>query len=139
MTQPSIPMTAWEQMAAVSLFVVFVLALLGGLLSWMDKQMSKMQTAQAKAQEDWQQFIEGQEEKWRKFISDERAVYAGARKEDRDKIDGFAEGLARLTNLIAEFRQDFNAHVAGEDAKFEMMLDAKARAELATRTRKKVQ
>ena len=45
----------------------------------------------------------------------------------------------RIADRKAAILNRFNEHVASEDAKFEMILDAKARAELATRTRKKAQ
>lgn len=129
----TLPITAWEQAAVVCLFTVMA----GGLLGWTDRQLQNIRRQQKDQQAEWQNFIDNENTKWQNFIRDERLVSAGARKEDREKLDELTQALTHLTELIIEFRSDFNAHVISEDTKFEMMLDAKSKADLENRIGKK--
>lgn len=104
----TLPFTAWEQ----AVFVCLLIALVGGLLAWLSKQMR-----------DWQTFIAGLEEKWRQFLKDERMVYSQSRREDNLRMERIELALDRLAGDTAQFRADFNTHATEEMTRYETIIE----------------
>src|SRR5512137_2289171 len=84
----AIPFTSWEQAVFVTLFAVFVIA----ILTW----VSKIQTG-------WQKFIQQEDQKWRDWMEDQR---------NRDN-----KALCDLTAAIKSLNDDLREHDAKVEAR----------------------
>lgn len=119
----TVPFTAWEQAVFVSLFIVFV----GALLAWFTKQNDK-----------WQRFIAEIEEKWRQFSREQRQennACMGEVKQSLIDLTHVTQGLvAEVREMRADsqqFYQSFHEHDAQAKA---LINEVKANGKAAPKT-----
>ena len=91
---PDIPATAWEQAVFVTLFVVFCLALVWGLLNWFSKQQAQ-----------WQAFIDKRDTDWQGWM-DRAEVRATA------SMKGVTEALERIGEKLDQHDAKVDARIA---------------------------
>lgn len=80
-----LPDTAWEQAVFVCLFIVLVVL----LLNWFSKQQDK-----------WQQFMFGQDEKWRNWLDRANCNTAEAMKGVTDALNAVNTNLHSLSDQL---------------------------------------
>jgi len=85
----AIPFTSWEQAVFVTLFAVFVIA----ILYWVTK-----------IQNSWQKFIQAEDEKWRDWMDKQD-------EKNRNTLCDVTESLDKLTHLIIEHDNKVEARI----------------------------
>jgi hypothetical protein len=129
----AIPATVWEQAGIVVLFAL----LIGGVLSLISRILSDQRKSQQQLLAQQQEFIEGQNHQWQEFLERQRCA-------DRDNLKGFVDStnekiealtdvVTDLTKIFRNFSAEVHEHIAGEDAKFSVILsdNQKMRVEAA--------
>ena len=86
-----IPLTAWQQAAAVCLFIVFVIL----LLNWFSKQSK-----------NWQDFIDRSNEKWREFNREQREENNCAMNDVKGSLQDLTTVTQALVSEVKEMRSD---------------------------------
>jgi len=86
----TIPMTAWEQIAVVCIFILFV----GVVLAWFSKQSDK-----------WQRFMLEIDEKWRAFNREQRSENNRAVSEVNAAVTNLTTVTQGLVSEVREMRE----------------------------------
>ena len=86
----AIPMTAWEQIAVVCIFILFV----GVLLTWFSKQSK-----------EWQKFMLEIDEKWRVFNREQRSENNRAVSEVNAAVTNLTTVTQGLVSEVREMRE----------------------------------
>jgi hypothetical protein len=85
----ALPFTSWEQAVFVTLFAVFVIAVLG----WVTK-----------IQGNWQRFIQQEDEKWRDWMDKQD-------EKNRNTLCDVTESLDKLTAMMIEHDNKVEARI----------------------------
>jgi hypothetical protein len=117
----NIPITAWEQGLVITLFVVLLMSIFGGVAALLNNQRKAQLASQKELLQQQQEFIEEQNIQWQSFLREQRAADAEMRNQDRSRIEELAQLFKLLTSEVKALVSDFSQHDEMERAKLDEM------------------
>ena len=145
-TNEILPLTVWEQLPVVaSMFLLMLIMFFWILKSRKEDQefQAKQQQFNAEQQKEWQDFIAGQDDKWRQFNKEQRAENTDAQKCVEVSMQGLTIVIQDLVNESREMRKDskefyasFHRHDAQAKEILDKVINGNAKPAPATRAKK---
>jgi preprotein translocase subunit SecF len=107
----SIPFTAWEQ----AVFVVLVIVLVITLVAIWNREANASRVFQAEQSREWQEFISGQDDKWRTFSKEQREANNTEMRSVSQSLRDLAQVTSGLAREVQEMRQESRVHADRSD------------------------
>lgn len=133
----NLPIPVWEQAAIIGIFSVILVVLVVGLRFLLNDQRRSQLGSQKDLLQQQQDFIEKRDLQWQNFLQAQARTQEIGRADDRARLAEMTEAINKLVEVVGVLSRDFSNHVAEEDAKFDMMLTERQKANLADVRRKR--